>query len=243
MVMAKKPLPKLRVSSKPSLKYPKIDDVKYAPPQNGIDGIISFRLNDRIIANKIQLISAPDIRERVARWDAIKDVVYATEDMPHKYLKWLGIHESLEKHYVQNFGYSEEKAHDIVEVIEKREFLRAGHTPKEWKNYSAHVDFVSALGGKSKPTATYPTGRNVPKIQRKIQMLPVSQLTPRELKPVDLPRRTAHFVQMIKAKQPISPILAYKDEQGNWKIHDGCARHNAFKELKIEKIPAVVLEA
>lgn len=243
-------LPKLRPKSAvgramlPSLR---VSDVKYGAPLDGQSGFISFRFDGETIANRIKLMPDKDIAEKVGRWANNADVVFASDHVPHKYLKSLAVHESIEKYLKECYGLDENaEGHDIAEAVEKKLFLKS-RPIEEWKDYGKHVKFVSQLsGGKTRPVSmAYSLLRRkkleVPKFEKQIRMLPVAKLTFREAEPIDLERRTRQFIGMIRRGEPFGPIVAYKDSRGSWKVHDGCARTSAYRALGIEKIPATVM--
>ena len=77
--------------------------------------------------------------------------------------------------------------------------------------------------------------------QKTIKTIPISQIIPRELSPVDLKRRSDYFVDLIKSGQiPIAPILVQKLRSGKSYLIDGAARTDAYNRLGYTKIQAVI---
>ena len=77
---------------------------------------------------------------------------------------------------------------------------------------------------------------------KKVELVPMSKLYPREGKPVDLDRRAKYFVKLIKEKYPVAPILVQETSKG-YMIIDGHARYEAFKRLGSKAMQANVVHS
>jgi hypothetical protein len=87
----------------------------------------------------------------------------------------------------------------------------------------------------------YPTGKVV---QYTIEDMPIEQLSTeatiiQDPNPENLESRVQHFIDMYKRGETIPPILFHRLEDGKIQILDGRARMEAFRRMRIPRIPAV----
>jgi hypothetical protein len=76
-------------------------------------------------------------------------------------------------------------------------------------------------------------------VEFKMVQMPVKDVAFSEVKPVDLDRRAAFFMDMYRNGKTIPPILVHKLPDGKYEVIDGHARLEAYRRLGVTEIPAV----
>lgn len=128
-----------------------ISAITYVPPAEGKDGKISFLFDGTQISNTIVVVPK---NERVGQFDLLKNAVYVDDDVAQKWIKYLSIHESIERYLKLKYDLNENaEGHVLANDIEKREFLKS-HPLSEWRQYDKTVKFVSHLNSASGGKAT-----------------------------------------------------------------------------------------
>jgi len=105
--------------------------VAYSPDR------IEVEFAGEIISNRIEVLAHVVWS---ASWDRTRNVVYIDDDVPVKWRKYLALHETLEKRFVEK-GLDPIAAHEKAEALEKLVFL-SERSLAEWDEYMQIVDRI-----------------------------------------------------------------------------------------------------